>query len=251
VTGPVFDHVAVGVRDLTDGWQLFGGLLGGRWVYGGDSAGFWWGQVQFAAGPKVELITPDGGPDSGFLERFLTARGPGLHHYNFVVPDIERTLANVTALGIEPVGVRLGNPRWKEGFLHPRDAYGIVVQVAEQSGPPPDLAAPAALPPPGPASALALAEQHVRDLAGAARLFRAGLGGEVTGAGRPGQPDAVELTWPNGARLRLVQMTGPAGATGAPGPLTFTRDGVAFSPAECAGASALARRLGVSLQLSG
>ena len=38
------------------------------------------------------------------------------------------------ALGIEPVGVNLGNPNWREAFLHPRNAHGIVIQVAQQAG---------------------------------------------------------------------------------------------------------------------
>jgi len=41
----VFDHLAIGTRTLTDSWQRFGGLLGGTWVYGGDSPGYWWGQL--------------------------------------------------------------------------------------------------------------------------------------------------------------------------------------------------------------
>ena len=56
----VLDHLAIGTRGLPGGWELFGGLLGGTWAYGGDSPGFWWGQVEFAAGPKIELLTPTG-----------------------------------------------------------------------------------------------------------------------------------------------------------------------------------------------
>jgi hypothetical protein len=42
----VLDHVAIAATDMTDGWHLFGGLLGGSWVYGDDSPGFWWGQLR-------------------------------------------------------------------------------------------------------------------------------------------------------------------------------------------------------------
>ena len=69
----VLDHLAIGTPALTYGWELFVGVLGGRWAYGGDSPGFWWGQLEFGAGPKIELLTPSGGPDAAFLERFLTA----------------------------------------------------------------------------------------------------------------------------------------------------------------------------------
>ena len=92
MTKTVLDHVAIGTSALTDGWDLFGGLLGGSWVYGGDSPGFWWGQLGFCTGPKIELLTPAGGPDAAFLERFLASRGAGPHHFNFIVPDIAAAL---------------------------------------------------------------------------------------------------------------------------------------------------------------
>ena len=91
----VLDHVAIGTRDLTAGWQLFGSLLGGTWAYGGDSRGYWWGQLEFASGPKIELLTPTGGPDAAFLERFLASRGAGPHHFNFITADIEDRLARL------------------------------------------------------------------------------------------------------------------------------------------------------------
>ena len=144
----VLDHLAIGTPTLTDGWELFGGVFGGTWVYGGDSTGYWWGQLEFAAGPKIELMTPTGGPYAAFLERFLATRGASPHHFNFIVTDIEATLARIRALGIEPVQVNLSNPNWKEAFLHPRSAHGIVIQVAQQ-GSSPRVAPPRELPEPG------------------------------------------------------------------------------------------------------
>ena len=116
----VLDHFAIGTSALADGWDLFGGVLGGTWAYGGDSRGYWWGQLEFASGPKVELLTPTGGPDAAFLERFLAARGAGPHHFNFITADIEATLARVRALGIEPVQVNLDSDTWKEAFQEGR-----------------------------------------------------------------------------------------------------------------------------------
>ena len=249
----VLDHIAIGTRRLTDGWQLFGGLLGGTWVYGGDSPGYWWGQLRFAAGPKIELLTPTSGPDGAFLERFLTSHGPGPHHLTFIVGDISQTLSAVRALGIEPVGVNLSNPAWKEAFLHPRDAHGIVVQLAEQSATP-RLAPPAELPVPGPASAFALVEHHVTDLFGATRLFAELLNGELVTPADSNGAGVADLTWQNGTRLRLV---GPAASAAGPASpptttthLTFTRQRTAFSPAELSTAADLASRLGTSIRLT-
>ena len=38
----VLDHLAIGTPALTDGWELFGGVFGGTWLYGAGSPGFWW-----------------------------------------------------------------------------------------------------------------------------------------------------------------------------------------------------------------
>jgi methylmalonyl-CoA/ethylmalonyl-CoA epimerase len=242
----VLDHVAIAALELTDGWDLFSGVLGGSWVYGGNSPGFWWGQVGFSTGPKIELLTPTGGPDAAFLERFLANRGTGPHHLNFIVPEIDETLARVRGAGVEPVQVSLANPAWKEAFLHPKDAHGIVIQVAEQSGTAPPLVSPTELPAPGPPSAFAMVEHYVTDLDGAVRLYTEALDGDVVSRPQPGGPSVAELAWDNGARLRLVTEPGNGPCLG---PLTFARDGQEFSAAERSQAAQLARRLGVAVQL--
>ena len=69
----VLDHLAIGTPVLTDGWELFGGVLGGTRVYGLDSPGYWWGQREFAAGPKIERARPAGGSGTGVPPSRATA----------------------------------------------------------------------------------------------------------------------------------------------------------------------------------
>lgn len=242
----ILDHLAIGTPTLTDGWELFGGVLGGTWVYGMDSPGYWWGQLEYAAGPRIELLTPTGGPDAAFLERFLAARGAGPHHFNFIVTDIQATLARIRALGIEPVQVNLANPNWQEAFLHPRSAHGIVIQVAQQAGTPPADTPPAGLPEPGPAAAFDLIEHHVGDLAGATRLFTRALDGRLEAVG----DDAAELTWPGGRRIRLVREDGlPLG--GGLHHVRFTRVTGSFGGQDRERTRLLAKRLGLTVELAG
>lgn len=241
----ILDHLAIGTRALPDGWELFGGVLGGTWAYGGDSPGYWWGQLEYAAGPKIELLTPTGGPDAAFLSRFLAARGAGPHHFNFLVTDIQDTLARIKAHGIEPVGVNLANPGWMEAFLHPRNAHGIVIQVAQQ-GSTPSSEPPRELPEPGPPARLDLIEQHVGDLDGAVRLFRDVLDGQLETA----DAGSAELTWPGGKRIKLTREDGlPLG--GALHHVRFSRTDSAFSAQDRQRAGLLAGRLGLTVELAG
>ena len=240
----VLDHLAIGTPTLADGWDLFGGVLGGTWAYGGDSAGYWWGQLQFAAGPKIELMTPTGGCDAAFLERFLASRGAGPHHFNFLVTDIEDALARIRTSGIEPVGVNLANPAWREAFLHPRDAHGTVIQVAQPGGSEPRCAPPEELPEPGPPTRLELVEHRVGDLDGAVRLFRYVLDGQLEAA----DAGSAELTWPGGKRIRLVREDGlPLG--GAVHHLRFARVHGTFTAQDRRRSDLLAKRLGLTIEL--
>ena len=249
----ILDHLAIGTPALADGWELFGGVLGGTWAYGDDSPGFWWGQLKFATGPKIELLTPTGGPDAAFLDRFLAARGAGPHHFNFMVTDIEDTLARIKAFGIEPVGVNLADPAWKEAFLHPRDAHGIVIQVAQEDGTPLSPP-PRELPEPGPPARFDLIEHHVGDLDGAVRLFRDVLDGQLDApgtetAGTAGTAGTADLTWPGGKRIRLVREDGlPLG--GALHHVRFSRAAGAFSAKDRERADQLSRRLGLTVELA-
>jgi methylmalonyl-CoA/ethylmalonyl-CoA epimerase len=242
----ILDHLAIGTPALSDGWELFGGVLGGTWAYGGDSPGYWWGQLEFAAGPKIELLTPTEGPGGAFLDRFLAARGAGPHHLNFLVTDIAAALDRIKASDIEPVGVNLANPRWQEAFLRPRDAHGIVVQVAQQSGSRPPSAPPRELTEPGPPARFDLIEHHVTDLDGAVRLFRDVLDGQLEADGAA----TAELTWPGGKRIKLVREDGlPQG--GALHRIRFTRAEGAFSTHDRERADLLAKHLGLSVELVG
>jgi hypothetical protein len=173
------------------------------------------------------------------------------------VPDIGETLARSRAAGFEPVGVRLDNQNWKEAFLHPKDAFGIVIQVAQQSGSAPALPSPPQLPQPGPECAFALVEHYVGDLGAAIALFRDVLDGElVREHDAHSEPIAAELTWPNGARLRLLEEraadrgNGQPDRTGRLGALRFRRqNGAAFTAGDLERAGRLAGRLGVPLEL--
>ncbi len=124
------DHIAFGVPDVAPVAELLAGHLGGRERGSGPGNGFVFWQWEFEDGGAVEIIVPDG-PRDGFLHRFLAARGAGPHHATFKVPDIHAALARARAQGYEPVGFDDRWPGWKEAFLHPRQAQGIVVQLAE------------------------------------------------------------------------------------------------------------------------
>jgi methylmalonyl-CoA/ethylmalonyl-CoA epimerase len=126
----LLDHFAFGVPDAAAVTPFLVGELGGRPLDAGPGIEFLWWQWEFARGGALEVIAPDG-PPGGFVDRFLAARGPGIHHVTFKVPDLAVAAARVRSLGYEIVGYSDASPGWKECFLHPKQAQGIVVQLAE------------------------------------------------------------------------------------------------------------------------
>jgi len=162
------DHVAVGVWRGPEATPFLVGELGGRRHIAGPGMGFRFWQYRYAGGGLLELLEPDG-PPGGFLHRFLERRGPGVHHVTFKVPNLRAAMQRARERGYEVVNANEEFPGWKEAFLHPRQAQGIVVQLAEsEGGEPPGLWAFPPEPPAGEAVALVGLRLSARD-AGRAR----------------------------------------------------------------------------------
>ena len=166
----------------------------------------------------IELLEPWEPERNDFLARFLARHGPGPHHLTFKVRDITAALERVTAAGYHPVNVNLDDPYWKEAFLHPQEAHGTVVQLAEAHEDLPDIAAFVAQvraqgphanpqwwpdpPAPGPRAArLRRVVLGVASIASARGLFTDLLDGGIDDEGE----GWVELVWPAGSRLRLEE----------------------------------------------
>ncbi len=141
----LFDHIAVGMPKMADAAPFLAGELGGAPDMGGPSGPYTWGTYRFEGGGCIEILEPLGA--SGFLHRFLAERGPGFHHVTFKVPSLDEVCARAEHAGYDIVGRDDSNREWKEAFLHPKQALGIVVQFA-QPGPAQGTARPFT-PPPG------------------------------------------------------------------------------------------------------
>jgi methylmalonyl-CoA/ethylmalonyl-CoA epimerase len=210
ISGVSLDHVAVAVERWPDAWPRYAVELGGEWASGGLNVGFGPAQLRYANGGRLEILQPWQTGANPFLRRFLDRHGPGPHHMTFKVDDLAAALDAVHEAGFSPIGVDLSDPGWKEAFLHPHEATGIVVQLAQAAGyweaPPPE-----GFPTARRASAADLVRvtHAVRDLGAGLFLFEEVLAGRVTRRGRSddGSWEYVDLAWPHPPVLRLVAPT--------------------------------------------
>jgi methylmalonyl-CoA/ethylmalonyl-CoA epimerase len=228
IAGATLDHAAHAVPAWDLAWPRYAVELGAEWNSGGPGLGFAPAQLRFANGARLELLMPYETGVNDFLARFLAASGPGPHHLTFKVDDLDQALETARRAGFDPVGVDRSDPDWKEAFLHPRQATGVVVQLAQAAGawssPPPadyptrrrqrsDGTGPVA-----PAT-LVRATHAVADLDRGLLLFRELLGGSVSGRGASGTEEWVDLAWDGPLALRLVAPVHPGAGEGASTPL--------------------------------
>ena len=80
---------------------------------------------------QVELVQPTT-TDSG-LARYLTKRGPGIHHICFEVDDIVQTLAGLKARGVRLIDEtpKTGSGGKRLAFVHPESTNGVLVELYE------------------------------------------------------------------------------------------------------------------------
>ncbi|MGA9398842.1 MAG: methylmalonyl-CoA epimerase [Anaerolineaceae bacterium] len=77
---------------------------------------------------EIELVKPTG--DDTSAGKFLSDKGPGMHHLCMEVDDIEGMLAQLKAKGIRLVNeTPIELPGRKMAFIHPKAADGVLVEL--------------------------------------------------------------------------------------------------------------------------
>jgi methylmalonyl-CoA/ethylmalonyl-CoA epimerase len=131
-----FDHVSIAVSTIESAVGLLE-LIGAEHFDGGTSsvAEFRWDQYRLPGTGVLELISPlDPDDVSHFINRFIDERGEGLHHLTFKVSSLAKAITRAEELGFTVVGIDESDAEWKEAFVHPKSANGVLIQFAEFPG---------------------------------------------------------------------------------------------------------------------
>jgi len=125
------DHVSIAVRDLDSAREFFIDRLGGTEVYCSieESEGFRWTSIVLGSSCGLELVDPVG--DDSFLERFLDQRGDAVHHVTIQVDNAETARETLEARGVPTFGYNDDDANWKHFYVHPKNAFGVLLQFAE------------------------------------------------------------------------------------------------------------------------
>ena len=128
------DHTGVAVDDLDAAIKLYEEVLGMPLVHREtvDEQGVEAVLLDVGDG-HVELLSPLG--EDTPVGKFLARKGPGLHHVAYAVEDIEATLEQLSAAGIELIDAkpRVGIRGSHVAFLHPRSTGGVLTEIVQPS----------------------------------------------------------------------------------------------------------------------
>jgi methylmalonyl-CoA/ethylmalonyl-CoA epimerase len=126
------DHIGVAVPDLEAAiaayTQLFGVGPSHREVVASDGVE----TVMFEVGEsRIELLGATG-PDSK-ITGFLAKRGGGIHHVAYGVEDVQGSLDELAAGGMQLLDTRprRGAGGKLVGFVHPKSASGVLTELCQ------------------------------------------------------------------------------------------------------------------------
>ena len=126
------DHVSIAVRDQEKADHFFRDILGAVAGVGmGDPrTKFFWQIFSLGDLSRLEIISPT--EKGSFLDGFLKDREGGVHHITLQTPDLRKAMTHLEEQGIPFFGYNeYPGGIWKEIFIHPRHAFGVLIQIAE------------------------------------------------------------------------------------------------------------------------
>ena len=122
-----FDHVVVRVKDFDAGVQTYRDGLGLELERTTESEALGIKQAffQLPDGGFLEVVAPTS-PESA-VGRAVESRGEGIHTFAMAVDNLQQTVDNMKAAGVQLIGE--GGP---QVFVHPKSAHGVLLQLSEK-----------------------------------------------------------------------------------------------------------------------
>lgn len=133
------ERVAIAVNDIDEAQSFFETWFGAEFQPSETIEDMGIRYRPFKLGEsKLELLesTQDDSP----VARFLNAHGgPGIHHITLEVDDLDDALSELEKRGGRiasrhdyAADTHFEGYHWREAFVHPKDAFGVLIHIAEK-----------------------------------------------------------------------------------------------------------------------
>lgn len=125
------DHVSLAVRDYEKAKDFFEKAFGAVSGAAAEDSNleYFWHIFSLGDMSRLELITPSG--ENTFLKSFLKDKEGGVHHITLETPDIHKAKKHLEENGIPYFGFTEIPDLWSELYIHPKNAFGVLIQVME------------------------------------------------------------------------------------------------------------------------
>ena len=127
------DHIGIAVKSIEATLNFYSGLLGLK-REGEETVAEQKVKTAFLPIGDVEIeLLESTGPD-GPIAKFIEVRGEGIQHIAFAVDNIEEALKELEAKNFRLIDhkPRAGAGGKKIAFLHPKDSFGVLVELCEK-----------------------------------------------------------------------------------------------------------------------
>ena len=126
------DHVSLAVRDPEKAYRFFTTILGA--VPGASATDlttkYRWQIMSLGDLSRIEILNPTG--QGSFLDNFLKTKDGGVHHITMQTPNIRDAMKQLDDHGVPYFGYyEYVGAYWKEIFIHPKHAFGVLIQISE------------------------------------------------------------------------------------------------------------------------
>ena len=127
------DHIGIAVKDVEAALKFYAEILGlpleGEEIISEQKVKTTFLPIGDTEVELLESTEPDG-PVAKFIEK----KGEGIQHIAFKVNDIEAALKELEDKGIRLIDKkpRIGAGNKKIAFLHPKDTFGVLVELSEE-----------------------------------------------------------------------------------------------------------------------
>jgi len=124
------EHIGIAVNSLEEAIPFYENVLGLECYNIEEVADQMVKTAFFILGQtKIELLEATS-PDSA-IAKFISKRGPGLHHIALAVEDVNSGLAHMQSQGIRLIDEkpREGAEGLDIGFIHPGSSFGVLMEL--------------------------------------------------------------------------------------------------------------------------